>query len=350
MNRQHYLDLASRQLRMPIGSDLVLRSKPDHDQILLDPTRLGRLLEEAAGTYGSPLAFPVMDLTLEKAAMFGLLGISESADTFHFSACPDDSMVNRLESQPAHATLPQRMLANAGAITYVKKQTKLTPVGMSIGPFSLMTKLLADPITPVYSAGLGNSAADDDEVKMIERVLEMSTQMALRSIKLQIDAGASAVFIAEPAASVAFFSPKQIDAGSDVFHRLAMSANRRVKKLLDDHGVDLIFHCCGELVPSMVRDFASLDPVLLSLGSSRKLWEDAALVPDRVVLYGNLPSKKFYSDDVITEAQVKDLSRELLREMNKTHHPFILGSECDVLSVPGCEETICRKVRAMMEA
>jgi hypothetical protein len=31
-------------------------------------------------------------------------------------------------------------------------------------------------------------------------------------------------------------------------------------------------------------------PVILSLGSSRVLWEDAQLVPKHVVLYGNLPS------------------------------------------------------------
>jgi uroporphyrinogen-III decarboxylase len=350
MNRQHYLDLSSQNLRMPIGSDLTLRSKPDHDAILLDPRRLGSVLAETAARYGSPLAFPVMDLTLEKAAMLSLLGIAESADTFHFGTCPDDAMFDRLLDQLAKSALPARMKANAGAITYVKKETQLTPIGMSIGPFSLMTKLLADPITPVYSAGMGMSAEDDEEVKMIERVLEMSTRMTLASIKSQIEAGASAIFVAEPAASSAFFSPKQLEAGADIFQRYAINANKRVKALLDQHGVDLIFHCCGELVPDMVRAFGTLDPVILSLGSSRKMWEDAALVPANVVMYGNLPSKKFYSDDVITTTQVRDMSRDLLNQMQSTHHPFILGTECDVLSVPGCEHTIMTKVDAMMSA
>jgi hypothetical protein len=35
--------------------------------------------------------------------------------------------------------------------------------------------------------------------------------------------------------------------------------------------------------------------------------------------------------------------------MAEVKHSFILGSECDVLSVPGCECTIKAKVAAMLE-
>jgi len=41
---------------------------------------------------------------------------------------------------------------------------------------------------------------------------------------------------------------------------------------------------CGDLTSEMTRAFATrLEPAVLSLGSSRNLWEDAALVPDSVV-------------------------------------------------------------------
>ncbi|HEY8668531.1 MAG TPA: hypothetical protein VIL86_17930 [Tepidisphaeraceae bacterium] len=49
MNRKFYLDLAAAGARMPIGADLVLREKPDHDVILRDGIRLGKVLQEAAG-------------------------------------------------------------------------------------------------------------------------------------------------------------------------------------------------------------------------------------------------------------------------------------------------------------
>ena len=121
-----------------------------------------------------------------------------------------------------------------------------------------------------------------------------------------------------------------------------------MKAVLDKYGVDLLFHCCGELIDPMVKAFAALDPVLLSLGSSRKLWEDAAIVPENIVLYGNLPSKKFYSDDVMTPDQVAAMTRDLAERMKGTHHAFVLGTECDVLHVPGCEHQIKKKLDVML--
>ena len=130
---------------------------------------------------------------------------------------------------------------------------------------------------------------------------------------------------------------------------MVMRYLRRIKAFLDERGVDLIFHCCGELTDQMVQQYASLEPVILSLGSSRVLWEDARLVPKHVVLYGNLPSKRFYSDELVTREQVEQLSCELIARMREVGHPFILGSECDVLSVEGCEQTIKEKVQAFID-
>ena len=156
------------------------------------------------------------------------------------------------------------------------------------------------------------------------------------------------VLVAEPAANRVFISPRQIEKGSDVFDRFVMRPNHRLKKLLQDASVDLIFHSCGETTDAMVGKFTELDPAILSLGSSRRLWEDAALVPKQTVLYGNLPSKHFYSDDLMPCAEVKRLSRELLTKMQEAQHPFIRGSECDVLLVPGHERSICDKISVMM--
>jgi hypothetical protein len=40
MKKEFYLDLAAAGLRMPVGTDLILRENPDADQILEDGTRL----------------------------------------------------------------------------------------------------------------------------------------------------------------------------------------------------------------------------------------------------------------------------------------------------------------------
>jgi hypothetical protein len=99
----------------------------------------------------------------------------------------------------------------------------------------------------------------------------------------------------------------------------------------------------------MVRQFGQrLRPAILSLGGSRKLWEDAAVVPKEVVLFGNLPTKSFYSDAVMSAERVRSLTTELIEKMRGAGHPFILGSECDVLHVPDAAETIRRKVDVML--
>ena len=350
MKRSFYLDLAESGLCMPVGADLVLHEHADHQGILQDGARLGQVLQEAARRFGTPLALPVMDLKLEKVAMLAMLGVpADQVDQYHFSECPSEEMVAKIRR---HLFDPYdaRLQANIDAIRWTARHTDLIPVGMTIGPFSLMSKMLADPITPLFMAGMGVTAEDDTEVKMVECVLELATLIILRSMTAQIQAGAKVIFVAEPAANVAFLSPNQIEAGADIFDRYVMKYNQRLKAQMNAWDVDLFFHCCGELTPYMVKKFTELDPAVLSLGSSRKLWEDAKLVPASTVLYGNLPSKKFYSDDLMPVSEVHKAAKELSGKMAVTGHPFILGSECDILSVPGCEKKIMEKVLAMIAA
>lgn len=346
MSRQSYLDLARLGLRMPIGTDLVLHEKPDPERIVNDGQALGKVVEEAARRYRTPLAFAHMDLRLEKTVLCEMLDIpAEAIPTYHFRECPGEDVLPKVADR-INGPLHPQLQAHVDSVAYIAKRTDLIPVGMGIGPFSLMTKLLSDPITPIYVAGSGVTAGEDPEVRTVETLLELSLQIVLGSVSAQIQAGAKAFFIAEPAANKVYISPRQIEAGSDIFERYVIRPHRRIKALLDSKGADLIFHCCGELTDYMVEQFTRLDPVILSLGSSRKLWEDARLVPKNIVLFGNLPSKHFYSDSLITREEVERLTCELMRRMRDTGHPFILGSECDILDVPGYERPIREKVEA----
>jgi hypothetical protein len=71
-------------------------------------------------------------------------------------------------------------------------------------------------------------------------------------------------------------------------------------------------------------------------------------VPEEVVLFGNLPTKTFYSDAAMPIEEVKRLTTETIHRMVACGHPHILGSECDVLHVPDAAGTIRRKVEAML--
>jgi uroporphyrinogen-III decarboxylase len=345
MKREFYLDMAKSGMSFPIGADLVLKEYADHQEIMNDGVRLGQVVAEAAKRFRIPLAMPVMDLLLEKAMMLRALGglTQTEIPTWHFPACPTDEQIAKIR-KGIEGPFDRRLQANVDAVRYIAEQTKLIPVGMSIGPFSLMTKLISDPITPVYLAGTGLTGKDDDDVKMIETLMELTVAIVLRSFKAQAAAGAKIFFIAEPAANKVYISPNQMAEGSDVFERMVLKYLRQIKAVMDEAGVDLFFHCCGELTNEMVKGFASLDPVVMSLGSSRLLWEDAAIVPKDIVLYGNLPSKKFYSDELISINDVEKACLEYREKMEATGHPYILGTECDVLCVDGCERTLMDKV------
>jgi len=342
MNRQYYLDLAASGLKMPIGTHLVLHEHADHVIIPDDGRRLGGVIEEAARRFRCPMALPLMDLKLEKEALLLACGIpAAKIDSFHFEATPAEDW---------EVPLTRKMNAVCEAIHYIANETDLLPVGMGIGPFSLMTKLISDPITPVYLAGDGATADDEEEVSLVERLLVLSSKTIRLYLNAQIQAGAKAIILCEPAANKVYFSPNQLDESYDVFDRYVMKLNHEIREHLAAADVDLIFHDCGELTDGMVTRFAGLDPAMISLGCSRQLWADAALVSKSTVLYGNLPTKQFYSDELVSVAKVRELSDQLLDHMRDVGHPFILGSECDVLSVPGREQAIMAKVDEFLKS
>jgi len=348
MGKSYYTALAAKGLRAPVGAHLILHARADHEAIVLDGKRLGEVIAETARRFDCPLAIPLMDLTLEKDALLRACGVPEAEiEMYHFSS-PG--------LPPAPAELPPipatpRMKATCGAITHIAREhPALLPIGMSIGPFSLMTKLIADPIMPVYLAGSGMTAGDEPDIALVERLLALGEHVIHHYLRAQIAAGAKAIFVCEPAANRVYFSPKQLEETAyAIFEKYVMAPMRRLDALLREHDVDLIFHDCGELTDEMVRRFGALNPAILSLGSSRKLWEDAALVPATTVLYGNLPSKNFRAPQ-LTPVAVAAAARELVSNMRCACHPFILGTECDVLSVPGSEAEIMSKVDAFMKA
>lgn len=349
MRGNFYQELAASGLRMPVGTDLVLHEQPDPERVIEDGARLGRVMEEAARRHGTPLALSLMDLRLEKRELLRLAGVDcAEPDTFHFTGPPEE---DRLERARESCGMPftRRNQAHLDAIGYIASRTDLVAVGMAIGPFSLMTKLMSDPIIAIAMAGAGMKADADPGVATVERCLALAETTITRSLRAQTQAGAQAVMICEPAANRVYISPRQLAAGSDIFERFVIQPNLRLRMQLAADGVDLIFHDCGELTDSMVETFACrLKPSVLSLGGSRTLWKDAALVPSDVVLFGNLPTKSFYSDAAMPDEKVVSLTRELIVRMRQTGHPHILGSECDVLHVPEAAGAIRRKLDLML--
>ena len=282
MDRSYFLDLAASGLRMPYGVDLVLQEQADPAAVRRDGRQLGAVLVAAAKRYKTPLACPLMDLTLEKKPVAHLVGRSgerySAVPLYRWSRGRRDRGVPEASGRIRSS---RRCKPTVDAAAFVADQAGLLPMGMAIGPFSLMTKLIKDPIASVYLGGLGMTAEQSPEVALLDAALEMGIQVILRSIGAQIAAGAQAIVVCEPAANSVYISPKQMVEGSDVFERYVLAPNRRIKTALEQAQVCLVLHDCGELTEAMVRGLAGLHPAILSLGGSRRLWEDAALVPFR---------------------------------------------------------------------
>jgi uroporphyrinogen-III decarboxylase len=343
MRRDFYLDLAKQGKRLPIATHLVLHEKADPEAILLDGRRMAAVMAETARRFESPLALPVMDLTLEKAFMLGAMGIA-AADTatYHFDEAPTEEQKKRLFA--ADVLAHPRIKANYDSLRELAKESDLVPVGMSIGPFSLLSKLLHDPIVPIFLAGAGTSSEDSEEVALLHALLPLCEFVIAASCAAQIRAGARAIFVCEPAANLVFFSPNQLDSGSSVFDDFVIEPNKRLKRIFDAAEIDLIFHDCGSLTTGMVASFAALDPAIISFGSPVKLWEVEPFVPMNTVIYGNLPTKKFYSDEEVPLEALPGMVEEIEFHLRESGHPFIIGSECDVLSMPGYESKIMKKL------
>jgi hypothetical protein len=349
IDRAFYLELAARGLRMPIGTDLAMHEESEPEEVRDNGDALARVIARAARRWGTPLAVPLMDLRLEKLDLMTIAGVpEEERERYHFTAPLEQAALEKLCAEQDGPLCPGSR-ARDEALARIGAQPDLVPVGMAIGPFSLTTRLMADPITAAAMAGSGVEAEDAEEVKLLWQCLRMAEAAVLRAVRSQMRHGAKAIMICEPAACTAFISPRQLKAGSNLFERLVMEPNLRVKAALEEAGCNLIFHDCGELIDPMVEAFAQrIHPVVLSLGSSHKLWEDARLTPSDVVLYGNLPTKSFYSDGAMPVEEVVRRTQELAEKMKACGHPFILGSECDVLFVAEAQDAIRKKVEAMM--
>ena len=276
MPENPYFEMARRGLRMPIGTDLVLHESCDPESCKYDAQLLGAVVEAAARRYRTPFAFPLMDLTLEKTDLLQFLGVPNAqAAQFHFSEGPAIGGCFR-SSRGVGAAVSTSDSGKSERRAIHRGENRSVARGHADRPVLVDDETGGGSDSAGGDGGRGATAEEDPSVLLVERCLALAEATVQRSAAAQIAAGARAMIVCEPAANTAYLSPRQLRAGSDILERFVLAPNRRLRSLLARHAVDLIFHDCGELTTDMVRQFAiQLRPAILSLGSSRNLWEDA---------------------------------------------------------------------------
>ena len=231
----HFRALAAAGLRTPIGTDLVLHERPDPEAVRLDGRRLAGVVREAAERYRTPLAIPLMDLRLEKADLVRRVRPDVvEPDTFHFDAPPSEADLERARAAEAAPFL-------AGAPRAPRRDRRGRGSTRPHAPRDGDRPLLARDEAarrPDRRRGPGRprrSAAEDEPlVALAERGLALAELAVHRSLRAQVEAGAAAVIVCEPAASALFVSPRQIAQGSPVFERFVLEPLLRAKAVLDE--------------------------------------------------------------------------------------------------------------------
>ena len=100
MDRSYYLQMAKNGARMVLATDLVLKEKNNHEELLNDGDELGKIILESSNRYNLDLALPFMDLSLEKEWLLTLLDIEKSKiEKFHFDENLNEAIIESVKEK-----------------------------------------------------------------------------------------------------------------------------------------------------------------------------------------------------------------------------------------------------------
>ena len=189
----------------------------------------------------------------------------------------------------------------------------------SVLPFLASAAVEGVPVACVCGP-FSRARGADAETPWPQRLVEAESAVA-REIRSLAVAGSPAIVVEEPELNVSTLPQP--------FESVVLEHYARLREVFLDARVDALLQVTGVLTRDHVSGLArALHPAVLSLGPSRPLCEDVALVPKDIVLHGNLDSSLF-------TGSMDDLTRHALRlrrEMRATGHPHLLGTDGSALT------------------
>ena len=256
----------------------------------------------------TPVAVSLMDLSVEAEA-FG------AAIRFFPDEVP--AVTGQLISEEEQAdalTVPSitagRIPVCVEGVRLAKKQITDKPLlaGM-IGPYSLAGRLM-DVTQIMYFCY--------DEPDMVHTVLEKAAQFLIAYGQAMKDAGADGLLMAEPLAGI--LSPDLADEFSHGYVKKIVAA-------LQDENFCVIYHNCGNSVPSMLDGIFSLGADAYHFGNAVDLEAVLKKAPADALCMGNIdPAAQFVQG---TPQTMKQAVAELLARCGR-YPNFVLSSGCDI--------------------
>jgi len=284
--------------------------------------KMGVTVEELVKS--APLQAEAMALIARETntlAAISLMDLSVEAEAFgaqvRFSAEEIPAIIGQLVSDEDEADALEVPGLDAGRIGIFVDAVKLAHekitdkpllAGM-IGPYSLAGRLM-DVTEIMYTC------YDDPET--VHKVLEKATQFLISYGAAMKEAGADGVMMAEPLAGI--LSP-------DMAEEFSMPYVKRIIEALQTDDFAVIYHNCGNSVPSMLEGIFEQGAAAYHFGNAVDMGAVMKAAPADVLCMGNIdPASQFANGTPESmTAAVKDLMDRCGQYSN-----FVPSSGCDI--------------------
>ena len=284
--------------------------------------KMGVTVEELVKS--APLQAEAMALIARETntlAAISLMDLSVEAEAFgaqvRFSAEEIPAIIGQLVSDEDEADALEVPGLDAGRIGIFVDAVKLARekitdksllAGM-IGPYSLAGRLM-DVTEIMYTCY--------DEPETVHKVLEKATQFLISYGAAMKEAGADGVMMAEPLAGI--LSP-------DMAEEFSMPYVKRIIEALQTDDFAVIYHICGNSVPSMLEGIFEQGAAAYHFGNAVDMGAVMKAAPADVLCMGNIdPASQFANGTPESmTAAVKDLMDRCGQYSN-----FVPSSGCDI--------------------
>ena len=249
----------------------------------------------------------MMDLSVEAEAFGATIAVSDDENPTVTKGIIDD--ITEVED----IEVPQVGAARTGiyieGVRKAKEIIKDRPVFCGvIGPYSLAGRLfdLTELMMECYDS--------PDEVKVL---LSKVTSFIIEYIKAYKEAGADGVVMAEPAAGL--LSPALNEEFSVPFVKEIFEA-------VNDEDFVVCYHNCGDAVPDMAEDIATLPADIFHFGNAIRLADIIPKMPEDTIVMGNVDPVKFRNG---TPEEIREETKRVYNECCG-YDNFMLSSGCDI--------------------
>lgn len=284
--------------------------------------KMGVTVEELVKS--APLQAEAMVLIARETntlAAISLMDLSVEAEAFgaqvRFSAEEIPAIIGQLVSDEDEADALEVPGLDAGRIGIFVDAVKLARekitdkpllAGM-IGPYSLAGRLM-DVTEIMYTCY--------DEPETVHKVLEKATQFLISYGAAMKEAGADGVMMAEPLAGI--LSP-------DMAEEFSMPYVKRIIEALQTDDFAVIYHNCGNSVPSMLEGIFEQGAAAYHFGNAVDMEAVMKAAPEDALCMGNIdPASQFANGTPESmSAAVKDLMARCGQYSN-----FVPSSGCDI--------------------